>query len=177
MNTRRVQSYLKLWGGYQEHAQDLNEYDRQRAAILFHTLAEMPKEDLEFLAQKYVTGNEESKSFLKQVPFSDAELAVKLGITTNACRKKRLVIENRMEEKLSKFVDLVEHREIDEAPFYSLQLGRLYYRDHRGDEVIFTPLSMWAKVFPKGSREGEKIREVFGLEKVVAQQVGYFNKQ
>lgn len=174
MNTRRVQSYLKLWGGYQKYAQDLNKYDRQRAAILFHTLAEMPKEDLEFLAEKYVTGNEESRNFLKQVPFSDAELAVKLGITTNACRKRRLVIENRMEEKLSQFVDMVERREVDEAPFYLLQLGRLYYREHQGDVVIFTPLSMWAKVFQKGSHEGETIREVFGLEKVVAQQIGYF---
>lgn len=176
MNTRRVQSYLKLWGGYQKYAQDLNKYDRQRAAILFHTLAEMPKEDLEFLAEKYVTGNEESRNFLKQVPFSDADLAVKLGITTNACRKKRLLIEQCMEEKLSKFVGIVESREIDEAPFYLLQLGRLYYREHQGDVVIFTPLSMWAKVFPKGSREGEKIRDIFGLEKVIAQQVGYFDK-
>lgn len=169
MNTRRVQSYLKLWGGYQEHAQDLNKYDRQRAAILFHTLAEIPKDDLGFLAQKYVTGNEESRNFLKQVPFSDADLAVKLGITTNACRTKRLLIEQYMEEKLSQFVDMVERREVDEAPFYLLRLGRLYYRERRGDEVVFTPLSMWAKVFPKGSREGEKIRDVFGLEKVIAQ--------
>lgn len=177
MNTRRVQSYLKLWGGYQKYAQDLNKYDRQRAAILFHTLAEMPNVDLEFLAQKYVTGNEENKSFLKQVPLSDAELAVKLGITTNACRKKRLVIENRMEEKLSKFVDMVEIRKLEEAPFYMLRLGRLFYKEHRGDEVIFTPVLMLAKVFQRQSVEGEKVRDAFCLEKVEAEQVGYFSKQ
>lgn len=64
----------------------------------------MPKEDLEFLAQKYVTGNEENRNFLKKVPFSDANLAIKLGIITNAYKKKRLLIERSVEEKLSKFV-------------------------------------------------------------------------
>lgn len=169
MNTRRAKSYLKLWGGYQKYAQDLNEHNQQRAAILFHTLAEMPRDELEFLAQKYVTGNEEERNYLKQVPLSDAVLAVTLGITTNEFRKKRLVIEKHMEEILSRFVDMVEIRVLDEAPFYVLRLGRLFYKNHSGDEVIFTPVLMLARVFPRESVEGEKIRDVYGLEKVEAQ--------
>lgn len=175
MNTRRVQSYLKLWGGYQKYAQDLSGYDRQRAAILFHSLAELPRGEVEFLAKKYVTGISEKRNFLKQVSLSDAELAVKLGYSTNTCREKRLIIEMHMEEKISKYVGMVESREIDEAPSYLLRFGRLFYKDHRGDEIIFTPIMMLAKVFSRESAEGKKIRDFFGLEKVISQR-DYFTK-
>ena len=163
---RRAKSYLKFWGGYQEHAQELNEYDQQRAAILFHTLSEMTKNELKFLSLKYVTGNVEQGNFFKQVPLSDSILVAKLGITTNECRKKRLVIEKRMEEKLSKFVDLIELRTLEEATAYLLCSGRLYYKAHKGDDVIFTTVKMWAKVFPRDSNEGMRIQEAFGLDKI-----------
>ena len=74
-----------------------------------------------------------------------------------------------MEEKLSKFVGMVESRMLDEAPAYVLRLEKLFYKSHSGDEVVFTPVLMLAKVFPRQSTEGEQIREVFGLEKVEAQ--------
>lgn len=175
MNTRRAKGYLKLWGGFQEYANDLNAQDRKCAAILFHSLAELPRGEVEFLAKKYVTGISEKRNFLKQVPLSDAELAVKLGYSTNACREKRLIIEMHMEEKLSKYVGMVESREIDEAPAYLLRLGRLFYKEHRGDEIVFTPIMMLAKVFSRESAEGEKIMDFFGLEKVISQR-DYFTK-
>lgn len=164
----RAKFLLCSWLGYMECSKDLNEYQKKDATILFNSLKQLDKEEVDFLADKYV------KNIAKRcygrynltfhiVPKTDKEMGKVYGMDEKAYRTKRAKLENKLQRKINKTLIDYKEKQIEQQERFCLSMDNLYLKDYRLSifgariqELSFTADPSTAKVFLKN----EKVDEV-----------------
>lgn len=174
--SRRAKFYLGMWPGLMECRNELNDHHRQLAKVLFKSLATMEKEEVSFLAEKYLKGERKTQyspaydAYMGRLPVSDRVLADRNGMTEKEYRDKRVKVEKRLQKLINQYANEVEEETRQELSTYVLRTGKLYLKHYEvgflgevKEELIFTQDKSHAKIF--SNEVGEKIATELGLIK------------
>ncbi|MFV0557955.1 MAG: hypothetical protein ACK5MW_04880 [Enterococcus sp.] len=161
----RLSYLLRHWFHYQKHINDLEDYERKNARLLFNALKKLDREDVAFLGEKYLKGasggqwSRYHEDYTTKTPVTDAALADSFGIKMQAYRKKRIKIEQQLSKAVFEVAD--ELRERDAQAFICRAGNCLYFEryDQFTGSYIFTIDKTKAYVF------GKEENPIHGLKK------------
>lgn len=171
--------YLMQWKAIVKNRDNLNEFMQQSAKMLFASLKELSKEDVQLLHEKYFEATQGTNynyllgDYSKYTPDSDREIAKRKGIPIKDYTKARVGAEERMKAVVNRLSKEFKEAEAERLERYVLKLGRLYLKDYRiasinrldPSHIVFTQNIAQAKIFEQASKEGEEIMRGLRLQK------------
>lgn len=178
MNVWQTKHYLRLWQGFAELSGELTEWDTKAATIFFNALKKLDKDDVAFLADKYVTHVRKrvvspvyGKPFSSE-PATDKTMAELNEMDTLSYTRKRVKIEAKFQVAFNEIAKVYDKKRLDNLPEFNLIMGKLFLKSYEPtplgclrDELVFTVDPAQAKVFQQGDREAATLIRSLKLEK------------
>ena len=174
----RTKHLLTHWQGYIELSAELIEVDKESATIFFNALKRLPKEDIEFLADKYLKYiKKRTVSPCYGVAFSNVaatekEMAEIYGMNQSDYSKKRIGIESKLQNYVYDIAEQYNDKRLEELAEFKLKTGRLFLKSYHPsvlciirDQIFFTIDPQKAKVFQKDDKNAAVFMRSLGLEK------------
>lgn len=162
--------YLVMWAGLIENREKLFGNWIKTAKIFFNALNELPKEEIDFLAEKYLNApektvfNYEFNDHMSRKPITDKVLAERHGIKLSQYTNERKRIEGKLKLELELFSKLLDERERESLSEYVLSHGCLYLKRYAvsctgqfQEDFLFTRNIKLAKRFSKDNPDVERL--------------------
>ncbi|MCX4167652.1 hypothetical protein ACQUEP_15415 [Enterococcus casseliflavus] len=177
--TIRPKWYLTQWKAIVKHRDELSGNMQETARILFASLKQLSKEDVQVLYEKYYETDKGTNfyylidDFSKYTPDSDKVIAERKGMRVADYTRERVSAEKRLQAVISRVGKQLTTSDLEQLERYVLRLGSLYLKDYHktadnclnADNIVFTANKTQAKRFSRGSTDGEALVRGLRLEK------------
>lgn len=186
--TIRPKWYLTQWKAIVKHRDELSDTMQETARILFASLKQLSKEDIQLLHEKYYETDKGTNfyylidDFSKYTPDSDKVIAERKGMKIADYTRERVSAEKRLQAVISRVGKQLTTSELEQLERYVLRLGSLYLKDYHkttdnylnADNIVFTANKTQAKRFSRESTDGEALVRGLRLEKAPSEGEGSY---
>lgn len=170
---------LPKWKAWAENVHELDERTKKNAQVLFMALKELPKEDVTFLAEKYVQGvqgclyDQEFKGANSYKPRSDSVMANLSGLSQAEYTRKRRRIEQALHQHLKHARIALENSQTKQLSQFYLKAGGLYIHKFEfgkygklQEPIQCTTKKELAYLFDAGSEITKEFERILELKRI-----------